>query len=54
MFAASQHMYNTAMLKKITAKKPIVLFFDNAAEAESACKFINELPGAKAICEKKE
>ena len=54
LFAASQHMYNTTMLKKTTAKLPIILFFDNASEAEVACEYVNKLPGAKAICENKE
>ena len=54
LFAASQHMYNTTILKKITAKPPIILFFDNAAEADAACEYVNKLPGAKAVCENKE
>lgn len=54
LFAASQHIYSTTMIKKITAKLPIILFFDNAIEAEAACKFVNDLPGAKAVFENKE
>ena len=54
MFAASQHIYEIGVLKQITAKLPILLFFDTADEAEAACKYVNALPGAKAVCENKE
>jgi len=54
LFAASQHIYEIGVLKQITAKLPILLFFDTADEAEVACKYVNALPGAKAVCENKE
>ena len=54
LFAASQHIYDTAALKQLTSKLPIILFFENSDEAEAVCKYVNALPGAKAECEDKE
>ena len=54
LFAASQHIYTRAVLNDITEKTPILIFFESKDEADAACNFINELPGAKATCDNKQ
>ena len=54
IFVASQHVYDTAVLDEVTSKLPVLLFFDNGAEAERVCKLFNTLPGVKAVYENRE
>ena len=54
IFVASQHVYDTELLDEVTSKLPVVLFFDNAPEAERVYKLFNTLPGVKAVYENRE